>query len=488
MPDKPFRVLLRVAIELSSRACATRRYLETIGPGEAGEHRQLIQTIRTALDGVEQLLPATLEGVAKFLGSGEPGRSVAIEVLASYLAKFSRWFKTIHELLVYLPRKTVTPEAVSAIEATFGQCYDLHRPSIILGSLFNALEFDFFQVVRDRLPDLDDVVVGDEKNIVLQLAICDRESPHAWPILAHEMGHAIDLHEGISRAVANQFVTDPHSPAYEVVRSWCQELAADLIAAKALGPAPMLALLSLEYCLFPLTTIFFPSNTHPSTRWRLKIVSQFLKSIYGGKDYLEDEILFYESSAEYSLHRAVTDHKDRVAALEADKRQFEFIIAPIADVLMKSISAVELDVHLLSDSSLLRCASRLRQGLPISAQGATREGLQDALKEYRAHKFTSKASRVEAFQSLLPLFKEDPLDMPTIFLSGFRHRIEMINGIIDEIISVGAGDDGNSTVIAVQNVYAISTLCSGFERLDELIANSINTSSVHRRLEKRHHG
>ncbi len=475
MSGKPLEVLLRVGLELLNRSAATRRYLEKIGPGDTGEHRQLIQTIRIALDGVEQLLPQTIDSVIKFLPKGEPDRELGFEVLASYLTKFAHWFKTIHELLVYLPRQPITPETVSALAASFGEVYKAYQPSIILGSLFNALEFDFFQIVRDRLPDIDTIVVEDAENIVLQLAICDRDSPHAWAILAHEMGHAIDLRESISQKITDRFVTDPSSQAYQLVRSWSGELCADLLAAKAFGPSSILALLSLVYCILPLTDISSPSTTHPATRWRLDVVSRYLKEQYGDSALLEEETLLYRAAAEYSLVRAAPESEARKVLRALDSRQFDSIILPIAEELYEAIQAVPIPQHTIFPDSLERCLVRLRQNLPVSAQGLPRANLRANIASYRQLHFESKADRQKHFEDLVGRFKEEPLEMPTIFLSGFQRRHELIQGACSQVSQLSEPE-------------RLESLCADLWRLDQLIASSINTSSVHmhiRRLEYR---
>ena len=418
-----FRVLVRVAVELSTRCAAIRRYLDQIGPGEGLEYQPIGETIRKALDGIEAPLFPTLDAVSTSLKAAKIGHTVGLEVLGSYLAKLSRWFKTIHELLVYLPRRQATPETISVLEASFGSLYSQHKPSIILGSLFNALEFDFLALMRDRLPDLSDIIVDKVKRIVLQLAICDREAAHAWSILAHELGHAIDHHENISLEVTKAFVRDSKSPAFQRVNSWCKELSADLIAARALGPAPILALLSLEYCLFPIIPVHQSSPSHPATRWRLKIVLDYLNKHHGKIPFLEKERHLYEAAVDFNLDRFVTDPADRRLALQAGRRQYEFIFSPVAGALSDKIDQLDIPSFALAENSLERCNSRLRQGLPISAQGISREELRSRLSDYRSGE-PELPDKAADFKELAKLFKEDPLGMPIIFFAASKRRSE----------------------------------------------------------------
>jgi len=102
---------------------------------------------------------------------------------------------------------------------------------------------------------------------------------------------------------SNRFCRKPFAP-FDSPRK-----GTDLLAARALGPSSFLALLSLEYCVFPLRPVFFPSDTHPSTSWRLEVVSRFLRRLHRGKDYLRSERDFYGLANLYSLERSVPDEE-----------------------------------------------------------------------------------------------------------------------------------------------------------------------------------
>ena len=84
--------------------------------------------------------------------------------------------------IVQLFRGHYTSETVAVLNGAFGKLYEEQAPSTLLGTIFNAFEFDFLEVVEQRLPDLRDVVTDVDRNVVLQLAVCDRESPAAWAV------------------------------------------------------------------------------------------------------------------------------------------------------------------------------------------------------------------------------------------------------------------------------------------------------------------
>jgi hypothetical protein len=122
--------------------------------------------------------------------------------------------------------------------------------------------------------------------------------------------------------------------------------------------------------------------------------------------------------------------------------------------------------------------------LPISAQGATRDSLQDALKSYQRRRFDTEEARIATFQKLLPQFEETPLDMPTIFMSGYQRRLELIDDVIGQVLEVQTDEKPHGT-IKIKDPYAISGICESFSRLDKFIGSSVNTSCVHKGLRGR---
>lgn len=171
--EEQLGVLLRVAVELAYRAAGTRRYLLEAVPDESDDHLGILE-IRDILDGALTTLQEQVGQIVSDVYSLPPDRAVeGIHGFGDELKTYSGLFTKVHEFLMFLPRQPVTPETVSLLSASFGRLYsDLH-PSIILGGLFNALEFDFLDLMRSRIPDLDQLIPEPAERVVLQLALCD---------------------------------------------------------------------------------------------------------------------------------------------------------------------------------------------------------------------------------------------------------------------------------------------------------------------------
>jgi hypothetical protein len=456
------RVLLRSAGEVAYRFSCVRTYLVEV-KAVRPEYDQLVNTLEAAIDGIEGLIPETFDSVQKAL-TAAGAEEQALDVLLSFLKRFSRWFVKIHELLVYLPRGPVAPEIGVTLSATFGSRYKQHPPSVILGSVFNASEWDFFERMQRSIPDLENIRVDPRENVVLELAVCDRFSPHAWPILAHEMGHAIDEAEDISTRVAHEFVKDPNSKAFEVVASWCAEACSDLIAARVMGPTPMLALLGLEYCWYPLAAIHQESESHPATQWRLNVVSAYLERITG-LDLLSKERELYESATRYSRQR------DPRNTEEQSKRSYDLVFKPLATRVEAEVDKLNLSNVALGDrQSLDRCDARLRRASPIAAQGQPRETLRKRIEDYQRRKGSLSAEeRKRLYGELVGAFIEQPLSIPTIVTSGSLRRLDMISGLAE-----------NDPLPSSEH---IQSLCNELLELDGLVLSSIRTSAIQARIQ-----
>lgn len=466
--DRQFEsTLLRAATELFARSYRIKKYLTDVSPSELGEHEQLIKTVRTAIAGIEGTVVRTLEAItASRSGTGSDFGAIppeSLKVLHENLARFSKWFLNIHELLVYLPQQAVSPETTEILDDGFRDAYKEQKPTVLLGSIFNAFEFDFYEIVKQKLPDINKVITEEPKNTVLQLAICDKESPLAWAILAHELGHTVDSEKQISENVLKNLSSSIPFP------HWCREICADLIAAETLGPSPIAAILSMEYIFYPLrtSTIYASNPTHPTTKWRLKIVSDYLRSKYQGEDFLSGETADYEAAWELSLRSAFPDPKAQARERDKDAVVFESLIEPMATQIGQLIPSLGLPTRRLDRESIGRCITRLGDGLPISAQGRSRSELRTLLSEYESKAFDSEPKRTAAFYALVDQFQEVPLGIPSMMTAG-QERRRMV--ILDAVQSVDS----------MASTAGVERLCMDLAKIDSLLASSIRTSSVHK--------
>lgn len=464
--------LLRIAAELFDRSHRVKLYLARIDAGPFSEYQQLTETIRKALITVETEVIETLSELWELAPRRDPQAprmlsADSVSLFASTLGKFSKWFVTIHELLVNLPPQPVAAEAVDTLRFSFGDFYKTESPSIVLGSLLNAAEFDFVQLLKRDAPDISEILLEEQTNTVLQLAMCDSDSPLAWALLGHELGHAIDKAHGISERVAQIKELREH----EYARDWCAEFCADLIAAEVLGPAPILAVLNLEYCLCPLIIdeIHSGSPTHPPARSRLAVVSDFLNKKYEKEDFLKDERASFDRAWEYSLLVSTPDEKEREETRKNAELVHRHLIVPLAQAVGEEVSQLPLPRDVLSRASIDRCVRRLKHGLPVAAQGVDREQLRRKISGYRRAEFKDEKERARSFGELVTSFDERYMSVGSIMLSGYELRKQRV------MESIGVDQ-------AFRTVESVSELCAELDTIDALVVSSIRTSGILRGL------
>ena len=468
MNTSPYHVLLRASVELYYRYGRIEHYLNEISATDSLEYNQLANTVTKFIDQIKQLLPSTIKTLLPMKKLPEKER---YRILFDDLKRFSFWFLSIHtELLKYLPSKAVLPETIDMLTTGLGNLYSYFKPSIILGNDFNAFEFDFYENLEDLFPNFKQVNQISEKNIVLQLPLCDRYSPTYWAVLAHEIGHAIDKEHGISEQ-ATVKKANLQSSIHKLSFPWIRELCADLIAAEVLGPASILPLLSIEYCLYPFIKTHEIPKSHPATKWRLNVISDYLEKKYNN-NYLASELELYKVAWDYNLSRTYSEPTERTEKRDAHDAHYEYFIKPIIPELTTIIPAClgkyEIPLHSIDHDSLRRCISRLSQGLSIAAQGKDRATLRDAISIYRTQRFCSSKERVDKFQDLKNMFKEEPLEIPTLLLSGSERRLQLM----------GAAIQDESYLTEKAN---FEELCRNLAKVDELLVSSIGTSMIHRK-------
>jgi hypothetical protein len=513
MLSPELQVPVRVAAELFDRSFRLKGYLDRIGSGESNELVRLIAAIRRALESVERETIRSLAEPWEAFADDAETRD-AIDALWRTLGKFSRWFATIHEMLVLLPGERTSPELAFTLQGCFTDLYTEYAPSIALGSIFNAFEFDFVEILKQRIVDIEEIFLPRERIVVLQLAICDTDSPLAYAVLGHELGHAIDSSNTISDRIAGKFVTDPDTELYRVVRDWCGELCADIVAARALGPAPLLSLLSMEYCFHPVLNLWSlrerdPTKpgrlrvvTHPMSWARLRVVLEELAEPLD-RGLIDSEVESYRTACDVNLERWYPNKAEREAQRQLQDALSENFIPLLAKGVRDELSSLNLRIGSVDfgKESVTRCVDRLGSGSPVSAQGESRKSLHPKVRLFKQlvqqKSFESPEGRQQAWNALFPELpetepklddpqearqrafqmlcqkcEETPLDIPKILLSGHLRRSECIHDLYGENQPLG-------------NEKLVGSLCDSLAKLDRIIGSSIRTRCVHERVLER---
>ena len=460
------RFLYRCAAELLFRSSRVHAYVVELARSVSGDDYLeltsfLRQRLRESQLATQMLIGTALRG---------PAASLNTDLFVA-IGSMSEVFEEENERLAQLPPLHAKPE-MFAIDAAFDrrprrkparQTPRAHDYSILLGGVFNAFEFEFDRGLT-------------EPKTVLELGMCDFASPSAWPILAHEIGHARhnETSPRVSSWAVNRTLTRPVEEwpiAHQVVEHWAEEIYCDFVAATVLGPAPMLALLSMEQCTFGNRHTDFVVEkdgdklrwAHPPTHWRATAVAEFLRH-FGSDVYLRPAANRFER---FAFERLRLQHLDRERVREQDRDRLlftRFFLPVVTAVESHFLRGDDLPRHAIDGISLARCEDRLKHGYPVGAQGIERGILNRELDQY----FTDDARRgvPRAFYELASRFDEQPVNLATILLAAHRRR--------EAIFSEYETDGSRLTHDA--DVDAMNDRLTTLERMTEL---SIRTAGVH---------
>lgn len=460
----------RVFFELLARSRRIRTYLAQIGPGDSKEFEQLSRTITSALDQFESTAAiAVAESRIGAIDAADEG------ALLDALAVFSQAFSTIHIYLTYFPPLPIRPETVYTLKSAFGAEFAHHQPSLLLTNAFNAFEFDFLQQLHSSLERLQPLESSGERNIVLQLPKVDLASALAWPLLAHEMGHAIDFDRGISAGIAERLAPGTDQRLRLLITDICEELTADLVAARVLGPSAVCALLSFIYCVLPQEPIEWDptprlqgksQRVYPASRWRARIAYDYLATKTGELTLLRREVEDFEKA--WRFRAGVLLGEDQAATVAATEQSvFSGLISTLAEDIVREVDALPIVDFSLGHADLSRHAKRLERGLPVSAQGESRTRLLAAIRRFKQKSARSRRD----FHSLVARFEEKPTTISAILLSGCVQR--------DQLISTA------SAAIGEKSLASAIRVSDQMERMDLLLRTSIDASAVDDRLIRR---
>lgn len=456
--------VLRSAIEVLYRSKCLLKHIDDIDPIRARSYGPLLNPTSAYLERNDRILLKTMVTAKDYLSNTDKNaHERMINQLRTSLSVHSDNFRVIHEHLAYLPAEDALPEAAFVLENVFGGYFNDDKPCIILDSLFSAYEFPFLENLRRQLSRPADIVGKTDRSKVLALALCDRNSPLGWAVLAHEYGHAIEqsipasdnfrnevalqrnipVEEidrkgerfSISDEFAYRYEKDITSNSFKVAKKWCAEIFADLIAAKAMGPPAILAILSLDFCMLPCGKRYNPLPTHPPTSWRLFFTWNFLHK-KGASTWLstQSKVFFKALRLEYVLdNKDITKPKKGTDWIHQLYRRWGRPLA--ADVESYLSSNINLSHPVFDPRSIQRCVNRLAKNRPIGTQGPTKLELQEQLSTYNLDIPNDPSRRKKQFYKLVGQFAEEPLPVSTILLAGYEHRDQIIQDFVASFLT-----------------------------------------------------
>lgn len=394
-------------------------------------------------------------GAAKYPDQEYQSGRTVLESASSQLIR-------LHQYLSLLPIQEVPPTLRSVLSLSYGHEFAQISPVVLLLPELEYYEFDLTSWVNNDpiFPSLATPPSMREK--VIRISAVDGSAPLAWPILAHEFGHAIAQFRGmegnLDSRVAGKLVIAPDAHG-NMLRRFYRELLADLIAAVAFGPSCALALIRFEQLLWPLSG-YFPqtSDSHPSTKARVQCVEQFLGNALNKP--LQDRFDNYRECVDFLLPPAI-----RATEQVLESQIFPHLqTAAIAEV--SSANFKRFDV--ISQERTERLEDRLDRGLPPCAVRSQPKTLVRPLLE------ASAAAHDKArFETAVSQLREVPASPGEVVTAGYLLREKRLPIAIDEVLT--SWDPNRAWR---DNVRPINNLLVN----DSLLGAAIETVEVHTRI------
>jgi len=300
-------------------------------------------------------------------------------------------------------------------------------PSIALTGEYNFIEYDLLKILSNEL-ELSGLapLLPYGRDIVLALPKAEAENPLMWAILAHEVAHTMIAKYNILNEIVKR--TDRYDEMSSQVREeydlWAEEICADFIALRILGPSYYFSFASMAILLDPPQS---DKTTHPSAVQRLGMMESIIKKHY--PEWAIDRPLDYDSFSEESLIPMFLDSVDYKWALWTSEERLKNPQSNYFDGLAMDHPIVDkglifdvLDfVHVpttytVDQAPLSEIFAILSTGQPVSSwesPGFDKESFSEAL---------SKASTADDIYRNLPS-PEVPLTLSTILSSGWMLKV-----------------------------------------------------------------
>ena len=333
----------------------------------------------------------------------------------------------LHRFLEYIPMGTEIPPETYLFIDDMVQRFDFKRPDEIPFDyvLVQIPRFSFrhgkiFEIIKAKLIERGVITSASQRRnpSVIGIPKIEARNPYIWPILIHELGHAI--HDEIN--FVNDILDRVQLPLEEgrATKNWICEFFADLISIRLLGAAYFISFLSFSILRYELEK---PSPTHPSTADRIEFIRKKIE-----KRPLSSEIINHLLGIWEERYKLEKDWPLRPPLADIDRRMAEEVRVN-EEVIANSIAKIEkiLDeriTHAFAPTNFetsKKLAKDLSRGIPISS---SRKIPMDDIKSKLADYIREKNSGKGNLEELLEYLDEKPNDFTEIISAACIHKHE----------------------------------------------------------------
>ena len=464
-----------LCVEVLEKISRMRRYLFFTNSSARSEGKEVINLFAKALDATQKNLENLIKYL-KFSGSLNPYEK------ASVSRRISNVFFTIikmHEQLQLIYGEWVRPEThtfIKEVNEFFPKNRRNNKINIVLTNDYMFFEGNLTWLFTDILSENHITPNLVKENPTVFLPKIDFDNPLNWTILVHECGHT-DL-KGIEKLLNNTDVIPENLPPKnkKILSNWVEEIYADLIATKILGPAYLASFSSFVLLLSGIEGNERYSSTHPSNVLRINLIYEYLdsrnivlpinKSFLNSSDLGSYYYYMLENYNETSRKYLFPDISQEYPSLDTTAL-LDLISDEVDDLIDLSVS--------LSSEDFKRITSlkdRLSNGIPIASFHDIE--LITEVKENYAEGFDSD-NELEHFNEVKQSLQETRTKLWEIINTGWINKVETI---LPEAIKLFFEDEDRDFNEKMQEFN------NKLEKNDMLLLKSIESSEIFKIMEE----
>jgi hypothetical protein len=309
----------------------------------------------------------------------------AIRIYAR-LSNISDRFIPVHQALYWVFTPWAEDETYSMLRSLFDthefkELYERLNPTIAFISEFNFLHIELHHYWR--------AIQGlTEEGSLLALPKIAKRDCLSWPLLAHELGHAVYDLRSLETDIIQAFVPEGERTLLNPrILNWAKELTCDLLAIRMFGPAYFFAFVA-SVLFFDSAPMRMAAETHPAPWDRAEFMLKYLtnstaeKSLDPQERKRFAEINFWKQllDTKVELQRMADGFMSIFETIEADRRAFERVSTVIDRIAYKLNSLVpSFDVQ--DFTSCRGLVEALEDGLIIASSRASQEDIGSLLDQ-----------------------------------------------------------------------------------------------------------
>ncbi len=489
--------------EIAERFFRLKEYIKEAEVAVVEREPQLLDYLRVSVDYKINELSRSWRIV------GENQKTFGIEDGVTYLITVGRHLKAFKDLHAYL-QWFYTPWVEAETETFLRDLFETPSAQRYFNELRVAVgfseEYDFVHPYSKK----DSHARRSNTPNVIALPRIEKNNPLIWPILMHELGHAIVRTANIDHALEDKIRTISSSyQEQEIIQQWGQELSSHLLALKVLGPSYLLCYLNYYLFIFheeatlDATSLYtFHNNTEdcPSPKKRIDFLKERLDEMDhrflgpSGDTLLKSYLGLFDTRLNLELKKRdfhTPSSEEGTIGTDEEFKKGDFgkiasskgrTIVVTDELYMKLKSFVIEEVRKAFPSLGLTVFSYDGEGYTLAGQLSKRLKNRELISSWRDQKIVEEADKQTAapydLKAACRILREDPCPVSSILNAGWLFKL----GHDLEVIPLEESDEKEATTHQEKKakIRPLNEELEVQQYISRLLQKSIETAAIHR--------